>query len=93
MRRYDLIPKLMMEHEEGVSNLDELVRSRISSTNASSGMNGMFRRLMDQLSCSTNSDKLTQWLLAETPASQPNCEASLLGMLYVFLRDPTYQLK
>nr|CAA6819583.1 MAG: PROBABLE SIGNAL PEPTIDE PROTEIN [uncultured Thiotrichaceae bacterium] len=93
VRRYDLISNLMLEHTEGESNLEELVRSRVSSTELAGGMISMFRRLMDRLSCSTNSDQLIQWLLAETPTSQPNCEASLLGMLYVFLRDPTYQLK
>lgn len=95
VRRYDLIPKLMSEHNGDAKNMleESVIRPRINQSENISQFKGIFRKMVGALSCSANSSSLTDWLLAEEPILPPDCDLELVNMLYTLLRDPTYQLR
>ena len=95
IRRYDLIPKILLEHNGDTSNMleESIIQPKIRINASTKQFRGIFSRLMDNLSCSVNNESLVNWLLAEEPVSPPDCEQPLVSMFYTLLKDPSYQLR
>lgn len=96
IRRYDLIPKLLAEHgSEAQSLVRELVAKTkaVGSIGSSIKAGGFFKKILPQISCSTDPSPLVTWLLPVTPVAAPNCNQSADTILMTVLKDPTYQLR
>ncbi|HPY39128.1 MAG TPA: DUF1800 domain-containing protein [Thiolinea sp.] len=96
IRRYDLIPKLVAEHGKELQSItNQLVTKTKAPTtvNSSIKLSGLFRNMVTQLSCTSNSDALQAWLLPLKPVATPNCNQSAETILMTLLKDPTYQLR
>lgn len=96
IRRYDLIPKFLAEHDKELQNLLSTIITKTKPVNASKDLfklGGLFKEVFPKLSCSTDTSTLLTWLLPLQAVAAPNCNQTASIILMTVLKDPTYQLR
>lgn len=96
IRRYDLIPKFLAEHDKELQSLLSEIIPKAKPVNASKDLfklGGLFKEVFPKLSCSTDTSTLLTWLLPLQAVAAPNCNQTAVMILTTVLKDPTYQLR